>query len=71
MVVPIRELANKSLSSTTKTLSMRKMSPNNDMEMVINPIDDLFSNCDNYDEVRGCTVQGLCSCPPVIAKRTM
>ena len=71
MVAPIRELANKSLSSTTKTLSTRKMSPNNNVEMVINLIDDFFNNCNNYDEVRGCTVQGLCSCPLAIVKRTM
>ena len=26
------------------------MSPNNDVEMVIDLVDDLFNNCDNYDE---------------------
>jgi len=50
MVVLIRELVDKSLSNTTKTLLMKKMSPNNDVEMVIDLVDDLFNNCDNYDE---------------------
>jgi len=63
MVVSIRELVNKSLSSTTKTLSTKKISPNNDVEMVINPIDDLFNNCNNYDEVRGCTLASSMHCP--------
>ena len=33
------------------------MSLNNDVEMVNDPIEDLFmKNCDNYDKVRGCTL---------------
>jgi len=50
------------------------MSPNNDVEMVINPIEDLFmKNCDNYDKVRGRTLVSSmhCPCSQVIAKRTM
>ena len=56
MVVPIRELANKLLSSTTKALSTKKMFPNKNVEMVMDPVDNLFNNCNNYDEVRGHTL---------------
>jgi len=33
------------------------MSPNNDINMIINSTFDLFEkNCDNYDEMRGCSL---------------
>ena len=33
------------------------MTPTSDMDMVIDSVDDLFkSNCDNFNEVRGCSL---------------
>jgi len=62
MVVPIRELVNKSLSSITKALSIKKMSSNKNMEIVINLVDDLFNNYNNYNEMRGCTLASSTYC---------
>jgi len=56
LIAFIRELANILFSITTKALLKKNMSHNNEVEMVINTIDDLFNKCDNYDEMRGCTL---------------
>ena len=54
MVAPIRDFGN----ITTFTLAIHSVtdsiSPNNDSDMVINSMDDIFKNiCNNFDEVRG------------------
>ena len=50
------------------------MSPKNNVEIIIEPIKDLFmNNSDNYNEVRDCTLVSSTHhpCSQVIAKRTI
>jgi len=54
MVVPIRDIKNKSsFTSTFHTITL-SMGQTNNTDIVIDPVNDLFKNiCDNFDEVRG------------------
>ena len=57
MVAPIRDIGNKSLFTSAFHISTSNMTPNSEMDMVIDSVDDLFkSNCDNFNEVRGCSL---------------
>ena len=53
MVVSSRELANITLSSTIMANISNNVTPNLDIDMVVNPLDNLFNICDNYNEMRG------------------
>ena len=57
MVVPIRDIENKSsFTSTFHTITL-SIGQTNNTNIVIDPVNDLFKNiCDNFDEVRGCSL---------------
>ena len=56
MVAPTRELANITLSSTAMANISNNLTPNQDIDMVVNPLDNLFDIGNNFDEVRSCSL---------------
>ena len=53
MVAPIRELGNITLSTATTCSTTNNMASIQDIDMVVDPLDNLFDIGDNFDEVRG------------------
>ena len=53
MVVPIRELANITLSATVIANNSNNIAPIQDIDMVVDPLDNLFDIGDKFDEVKG------------------
>ena len=56
MVVPIRELVNITLSTTTKAHITNNMALIQDIDMVVDPLDNLFDIGNKFDKVRGCSL---------------
>ena len=56
MVVPIRDLGNITQSSTTMSSNSLNLTPRQDIDMVIDPIDTMFNLDNNFDEVKGCSL---------------
>ena len=52
MVVPYREFRNIMLSALTTYSTTNNMASSNDIDMVVNPLDNLFDIGDNFNEVR-------------------
>ena len=65
MVAPIRDFGNITSSTVALCSTTLNMSLNNNTNMIVDSIDDLFkNNCDNFDEVRGrsLALSTHCSC---------
>jgi len=56
MVVSIRELGNITLSTTTICSTTNNIALTQDINMVVDPLDNLFDIGNNFDEVRGCSL---------------
>ena len=56
MVVPIRELVNITLSLTAMANVFNSLTPNQDIDIVVDPLDNLFDIGNNFDEVRSCSL---------------
>ena len=56
IVAPIRELGNITLSTIVMSSNTSNIASNQDINMVIDPLDNLFDISNNYDEVRGCSL---------------
>ncbi len=56
MVVPTRELVNITLSLTAMANIFNSLTPNQDIDIVVNPLDNLFDIGNNFDEVRSCSL---------------
>jgi len=57
MIVPTRDIGNKFVSTSAFTTSVSNMTQPSEMDMVVNNCVLFFQdNCENYDEVRGCTM---------------
>ena len=74
MVAPNREIANKifpfNISAITAAIcpTTSNMSPNNNMNMIVDLADDLFEkNCDSHDEVKGCSLAHSTHCPRTLS----
>ena len=53
MVVPIRDLGNITQSSAIMSSNSLNLVPSQDIDMVVNPIGTMFDLNNNYNEVRG------------------
>jgi len=53
MVVPTRELANIILSPTAIANISNNLTPNSDIDMVVNPLDNLYDIDDSFEKRRG------------------
>jgi len=57
MVASTRDIGNKFVSTSVFTTSASNMTQSSEMDIVFNNCVLFFQdNCDNYDEVRGCTM---------------
>ena len=56
MVVPIRELANITQSTTAIANISNNLTPNLDINMVIDPEDNIYNIGDGFEERRGCSL---------------
>ena len=56
MVVPIRELRNIIFSTATTHSTTNNIASIQDIDMVVNPLDNLFDIGDNFNEVRNCSL---------------
>ena len=56
MVAPIRELGNITFSTATACSTTNNMASIQDIDMVVDPLDNLFDIGDNFDEVRDCSL---------------
>jgi len=56
MVAPTRELANITLSPTAIANVSNNLTPNSDIDMVVNPLDNLYNIGDSFEERRGCSL---------------
>ena len=56
MVVFIRDLGNITQSSATMSSNSLNLIPGQDINMVIDPIDTMFNLDNNFDKVRGCSL---------------
>ena len=56
MVVPTRELGNITFSTTTTCSNTHNMASIQDIDMVVDPLDNLFDIGNNFDEMRGCSL---------------
>ena len=56
MVAPYREFRNITLSASTTHSTTNNMASSNDIDMNINPLDNLFDISDNFDKVRDCSL---------------
>ena len=54
MVAPIKELANITLYSTATAYISNNMAPIQDIDMVVDPLNNIFDIGDKFDEVRDC-----------------
>jgi len=54
MVVLYREFRNITLSASTTHSTTNNIALSNDIDMDVNPLDNLFDIGDNFDKVRGC-----------------
>jgi len=54
MVAPTRELANITLSPTTMANISNNLTPNSDIDMVVDPLDNLYDIGDSFKEERDC-----------------
>jgi len=52
MVAPIRELGNITLSTTTTCSTTNNIASIQDINMVVDPLDNLFDIGNNFDEIR-------------------
>ena len=74
MVAPIKDFGNITSFTSAIYSTTANMSLNNDTNMVIDSIDDIFDkNCDNYDKVRGhfLVLSAHCPCSQAIVMRIM
>jgi len=53
MIASIRDLGNISLSATTMSYNSFNMDSSQNINMVVDPLDNLFDIGNNYDEIRG------------------
>ena len=56
MVVPYREFRNITLSASTTHSTTNNMASSNDINIDVNPLDNLFDVDDNFDKMRGCSL---------------
>ena len=56
MVAPIRELGNLTQSSTIMSYNSSTLVSSQDIDMAVNPIGTMFDLNNNYDKVRGCSL---------------
>ena len=64
MVVPIRDFGNITSPTAAICPTTSNMSPNNNMNMIVNLANDFFEkNCDIHDEVRGHSLVHSVHCP--------
>ena len=56
MVKPIRELANITHSTISMANNSNNLTPVSDINMVIDPIDNIFDIGDNFENERGCSL---------------
>ena len=56
MVAPTRELANITLSPTAMANISNNLTPNSDIDMVVNPLDNLYDIGNGFKERRGCSL---------------
>ena len=74
MVVLIRDFGNITTSTLAIHSATDNISSNNNSKMVVDSINNIFENtCNNYDEVRGCSLalSAHHPCPQVTVMRTM
>ena len=57
IAAPIRELENISFSAIITSSNSSNMDSSQDINMVIDPLENLFDICENYDKVRGCSLE--------------
>jgi len=56
MVAPTRELANITLSPTTMANISNNLTPNSDIDMVVDPLDNLYNIGNSFEKGRGCSL---------------
>ena len=54
MVAPTRELVNITLSPTAIANISNNLTPNSDIDMAVNPLDNLYNIGNSFEEGRGC-----------------
>jgi len=56
MVAPTRELANITLSPTAMANISNNLTPNSDIDMVVDPLDNLYNIGDSFKEGKDCSL---------------